>query len=60
MRKLKPISRILFERQSRIENGERRECFNLAEILAALSLCAILAAAVIVTVAAVAAMEATR
>ena len=60
MKKLKPLTRILFERQTADFRGEKIQCFNGAEILAALAVLALLAAAVIVTVAAVAAMEATR
>ena len=57
MRKLKPLSRILFERQTRIEAGETIKCFNGAEMLLALAVLALLAAAVTVAVIAV---EASR
>lgn len=57
MRKLKPLSRIMFERQTAYFEGEEIKCFNLAEILAALALLSLLAAA---AAAAVFAMEATR
>lgn len=57
MRKLKPLSRIMFERQTAQFEGETIQCFNLAEILAALAVLALLAAAAVL---AVFAMEATR
>ena len=57
MRKLKPLSRIMFERQTADFNGEKIQCFNGVEILAVLAVLAVLAAA---TTAAVFAVEASR
>ena len=51
---------MMFERQTRVVEGEVIQCFNLAEILAALAVCALLAAAVMVTANAVYTMEAAR
>lgn len=61
MRRLKPLSRILFDRQTAMYEGEQIQCFNGAEIIAALAICAIVfAAAFTYAAAAVYAMEAAR